>query len=29
VAVGLGGCTFTDADLGHLKPLTGLQTLDL
>jgi hypothetical protein len=29
VAVGLGGCSVTDADLVHLGPLTGLQTLDL
>jgi hypothetical protein len=29
VAVSLSGCTVTDADLARLKPLTGLQTLDL
>jgi hypothetical protein len=29
VGVSLGGCTVTDADLAHLKPLKGLQTLDL
>ncbi|HYT93671.1 MAG TPA: hypothetical protein VEL76_33440 [Gemmataceae bacterium] len=29
VGVSWGGCAITDADLAHLKALTGLQTLDL
>jgi hypothetical protein len=29
VAVDLGGCAVTDADLAPLRALTGLQTLDL
>jgi hypothetical protein len=29
VTVSLGGCDVTDADLAHLKSLTGLQRLDL